>query len=295
MKKIFEIGLISLVVAAMSIPVMAGWGDRSVGASENYIWVSKDGNDTKGQGTEANPYLTVSKAFTVVTSSRKTIMLRPGTYSSTASLSWPNVNDVLITGMTADYESTILYGTDGDEVVEILPDATIGASGINCIFANLMIGGADGVNGVQVTDTNMTAGKKLIVNFRNCGFYNKTDTDKSLVTTHTIACLIKVYIDGRGFGGNEISGLVYVDCFNVGDRFKANGMNFQGGIEFSTDTVACENEFYSCIMKLSGGAGGQDTQVLRANGCISKDHMTQAAAVLGDFAANAEEAFLGLD
>jgi len=294
MKKIFEIGLIALVVVAMGIPVMAGWGDRSVGASENYIWVSEDGNDTKGQGTQENPYLTLSKALAMVTDAKKQVMLMPGTYSSGASISIPvGINEVLITGMSGDYEATIIHATAGDQAILVNPSVAIGAANYLVYFANLTISGADGVNGVQITDANMTASKKLIVTFRDCGFLNDTDTDKSVVSTHTVASLVKIYMHGRGFGGNNIEGLVYIDCFNAGDRFKANGMNFEGGVEFSTDTVACENEFYACVMKLSGGAGGQDTQQLRANGCISRDGMTQAAAVLGDFAANADEAFLG--
>jgi len=260
-------------------------------ANDSYIWVSLDGDDD-GDGSFFFPYLTLATALAAVTAEKKTIMLMPGQYTSAASLAWPDINDVMITGLSADHESTIIYASAGDEAVLIAPDAVIGASGINCIFSNLMIGGADGVNGVQITDANMTAGKKLIVNFRNCGFYNATDTDYSLVSTHTIACLIKIYMDGKGLGGNEISGLVYVDCFNIGDRFKANGMYFQGGVEFSTDTIACENEFNACIMELNGGGGGQDTQVLLATGCISKDGVTQAAAALGDFAANAAETLL---
>ena len=262
-------------------------------SNDSYIWVSTDGDDD-GDGSFFFPYLTIATALAAVTDAKKKIMLMPGTYSSAASLAWPDINDVLITGLSADYESTVIYATAGDQAVLIEPDAVIGASGINCIFANLIIGADDGINGVQVTDTNMTVDKKLIVNFRNCGFYNKTDTDKSLVTTHTVACLVKVYVNGTGLGGNEISGLVYVDCYNVGDTFRANGMWFQGGVEFSTDTVACENAFNSCIMELNGGAGGQDTQVLLVSGCISKDHVTHAAAALADFAANAAETILSL-
>jgi len=264
-----------------------------IGSSTYYIWVSLDGDDDN-DGTFASPYLTLATAFAAVTSTRNTIFLMPGTYTSAASLAWPvGVTDVHLTGLGADYESTIIEATDGDEVIEIVPNATIGANNYLAFFSNLYIeSGASGTNGVQVTDTNMTVGKKLIVTFRDCGFGADEDTDKCLVTTHTVACKVKIYMHGRGFGGNNIEGLVYVDCFNAGDRFKANGMNFEGGIQFSTDTVACENEFYACVMKLNGGSGGQDTQILRANGCISRDGMTQAAAALGEFADNADEAFL---
>jgi len=264
-------------------------------ASTCDIWVSPQGEDV-GTGSVMEPYKTIAKALSMVTSTRKNIILMPGTYESDESLAWPvGVTDVLITGITPDYESTVIKATAGDEVVEIVPNATIGAANYLAFFANLTIeSGESGTNGVQVTDTNMTADKKLIVTFRDCGFSMDEDTDKALVTTHTVACKVKIYMHGRGFGGNNIEGLVYIDCFNAGDRFKANGMNFEGGVQFSTDDVACENEFFACVMKHNGGTGGHDNQYLRANCCMYRDGMTQEPATLAEFADNASELFLSL-
>jgi len=47
---------------------------------DNYIYVGKNGNDTTGDGSANLPYLTISKALTVATSS-KTIFVFPGTYT----------------------------------------------------------------------------------------------------------------------------------------------------------------------------------------------------------------------
>lgn len=46
----------------------------------NYIYVSKNGNDTTGDGSAGSPYLTVSKAITVATAGT-TIFIFPGTYA----------------------------------------------------------------------------------------------------------------------------------------------------------------------------------------------------------------------
>lgn len=265
------------------------------GDTTTNIWVSPTGNDS-GAGAIVAPFLTLAQALSVVTATRKTIILMPGRYTSAASLAWPvGVTDVLITGITSDYESTEIHASAGAQVMAIVPNATIGAENFLAFFANLTISADGGINGVQVTNTAMTSGKKVIVTFRDCGFSNDTDTDKSLITTHTdVDSKIKIYMHGRGMGGNNIEGLVYIDMKNAGDRFKVNGMHFEGGVEFSTTAIGSETEFYACCMKLGGGAGGGAGQLINANGCISRDGMTQAAAVQGDFDDGSTSTFASL-
>jgi hypothetical protein len=267
----------------------------SVAADDALVWVSTDGDDDYGQGTINSPYLTIAKAFSVVTATRKAVVLLPGEYSSAASIAWPTlITDVLLTGITPDYESTVIKCTAGDEAIDIAPAAAVKGNNFLAFMANLTVDVDDSINGVQIDNTLMdTTSKKLIVTFRDCGFSNETDTDKSVYWLNTASkCRIKMYMHGRGLGGNNIEGLVYVNYFNSGDRCKCNGMNFEGGIQFGTQTQAAEGEFYNCIMKLAGGSGGQATQQLQACGCVSKDGMTYAIAAKGDFATNANESFL---
>lgn len=261
-----------------------------------YIWVAPHGDDDVGLGTYYAPYETLLQGFSVMTAARKTMLLMPGTYASAASLAWPTtISDVLVTGLTPDYESTIIQATAGDEVIDIAPALSVNASNFLAFMASLYIEHDKDTNGVQIDNTLLAGGtKKLIVTFRDCGFGANTDTDSSILWVHdgSATSMIKMYMHGRGLGGNNIEGLVSIDYYNAGDRCKINGMNLEGGIEFGTQTIAAEGEFLNCVMKLNGGTGGQATQILRAIGCISKDGMTQEPAAKGEFATNASEEFL---
>lgn len=270
-------------------------------ASTYDIWVSPQGNDV-GTGKITEPYLTIAKAFAMVTSTRKNILVLPGAYSSEASLVWPSVTDLLLTGISPDYESTMIRGSaeqEGgedvpNEVIDIDPSAAIGAANFLAFMANCYISGDDAINGVTIDNTDMTASKKLIVTFRDCGFGADDDTDNSVYWVHSAQtdAAIKMYMHGRGLGGNNVEGLPYVDPRNAGDRCKCNGMNFEGGFQWGTTAIASEHEMTNCIFKLAAGVGGDDIQLLVATGCISKDGMTIAAAALADIAENAAETLL---
>jgi len=260
--------------------------------SSTVIWVATYGSDIATGGVE-DPYLTIAQAFSVVTATRKTVILLPGTYESAASIAWPTtITDVLLTGITPDYESTVIKCTAGTEAIDIAPATSVAASNFLAFMANLTVEHEDGIRGVTIDNTGMTtAGKKLIVTFREVGFSAETDTDNSVYWVHSAATtsLIKMYMHGRGLGGVNCEGLPYVDYRNTGDRCKCNGMNFEGGFQFGTQTIAAEGEFYSCIFKDDGGIGGQDTQIMAIINCISKTGTTFAVPVVGDVADNAAE------
>jgi hypothetical protein len=258
------------------------------------INVSPDGADGN-LGSSSSPLLTLAAALALVTATRKKIVLAPGLYASAASLTWPvGVTECSITGISADPEETIIHATAGDEVINIQPDATIGAANVLCIMSNLTISADDGIDGLIIDNTNMTNSKKLLVVMRNVAFSSDDDdTERSIKWIHgNNDALIKMYMHGRGLGGNNIEAPVEINPGNAGDRCKCNGMNFEAGIIFGTDAVTSEHEFYACIMKNAGGSGGNDVQVLRTIGCVSRDGTTHAVIALDDFADNAEEVFL---
>jgi len=269
-------------------------GITDVGNLSN-IFVDTQGHDDN-PGTLAQPYKTLAVALAAVTALRKNVFLFPGTYTSAASLAWPtDVTDVLLSGMTEDPDSTVIQASAGTEVVDIVPSAAIGANNFLAFFAGVMIEGDDGVRGVTIDNTNMTASKKLIVTFRDCTFGAETDTDRSISWVHTGAtdAPIKMYMHGRGLGANNIEGLVYIDPRHTDDRCKISGMNFEGGIQFGTTSIASETEILSCIMKLAGGSGGGTNQLLRSVGCVSRTGgPTYAAAAKGDFITTGSEALL---
>jgi len=266
------------------IPMM-----RSVITSAYEIWVSPEGDDDVGTGHILFPYQTLAKAVSMATATRKKVMLLPGTYTSAASIAVPvGVTDVLFSGITSDYESTVVHASAGAEVFNITPNATIGAANVLVFFANMYISGADGVNGVEIDNTNMTAGKKLIVTFRECGFGADTETDESISMTHTDAdSIMKLYLHGRGLGGCNVEGLLSLDTGHRDSRVIVNGMTLEGGVTNTADDVDCCIEYNSCIVPLSGGAGGHASHLVNANGCVSRDGVaTWAAAVTTDFAAS---------
>jgi hypothetical protein len=77
-----------------TLPVGNGGTGRAVGNYSVFsleIHVSKDGNDTTGDGTLINPVLTIVKALTLVSAGRNTVLVHPGTYTENPTVSTTNV------------------------------------------------------------------------------------------------------------------------------------------------------------------------------------------------------------
>jgi hypothetical protein len=75
------------------LPIANGGTGRSVGnysVFANEIHVSKDGNDTTGDGTVVNPVLTITKALTLVAGLKKTVVVHPGDYPESPTISTAN-------------------------------------------------------------------------------------------------------------------------------------------------------------------------------------------------------------
>ena len=76
---------------------------------QHEIHVSQiDGNDTTGDGSLLNPVATITKALTLLTGSRKTIIVHPGTYSENVTLASTNTT-IATTELTG--ANTLLSGT----------------------------------------------------------------------------------------------------------------------------------------------------------------------------------------
>lgn len=252
---------------------------------ESEIWVAPYGHDTSGTGTRTNPYLTITKALTVVTTARKAIIVMPGTYTEAASLTWPNVTGVTITGIGGE---VTIEGTAGVAQV-ILISPTFSASTFEATLANLDVNAPDGAKGIKFDNAN-TTGKKYNLYLKNVGIGNDTETDDALYVLHTTTTqAMRVYCDGNR---NIWEGVIHIIPTNTDDRFTFNNIQSDGGITFGTATIASVTTFKDCIVKDGGGSGGQDTQILNSCGCYSLTGTTYAAAALADFAANAAEVIL---
>jgi hypothetical protein len=80
----------------------------------NYVYVGKNGNDTTGDGSAGNPYLTVGAAITA-SSSGTTLWIFPGNYTENITfkagvyLTSPALYSVYITGNhTANFSGTVI-------------------------------------------------------------------------------------------------------------------------------------------------------------------------------------------
>ena len=102
----------SLVNAASgTLGVANGGTGRTAGNYSIYgleIHVGKDGNDTTGDGTLINPVLTITKALTLIGGGRNTIVVHPGGYSESPTVSGTNTT-ITTTELTG--ANTLLSGT----------------------------------------------------------------------------------------------------------------------------------------------------------------------------------------
>ena len=250
----------------------------------DYIWVSTEGSDSLGDGSIMNPYASITKAFTVVTSALNTILVMPGNYEEAASLLWPSINGIGIVGVCGGV--TITGALLEDEVFEI--DPTVQTATFGAGLSNLTISCPDGVDGITFDNNNV--GRKINLYLDNVAIENDTETDNAINVVHTEAGeAMRVYASGLR---NIWEGILTLTPKNTDDRFTFDGIQFDGGVTFGTATIASVSTFKDCILKDGGGAGGQDTQILNSLSCFSLTGTTYAAAALADFAANAAEVIL---
>jgi hypothetical protein len=95
-----------------TIGVAYGGTGRTVGNYSIYaneIHVGKDGNDTTGDGTLINPVLTITKALTLIGAGRNTVIVHPGSYSESPTVSSANttISTTELTGANTQISGTL--------------------------------------------------------------------------------------------------------------------------------------------------------------------------------------------
>jgi len=100
------------IVETNGVRTVAGGGTgRTVGNYSAYnleIHVSKDGNDTTGDGTLVNPVSSITKALKLVGAGKNTIIVHPGGYTENPTVT---SNNTTITTFGITGATTIVYGT----------------------------------------------------------------------------------------------------------------------------------------------------------------------------------------
>jgi hypothetical protein len=227
------------------------------------IIVSPSGNDTTGVGSWNNPYLTITKAFTLVTATRKTIYLMPGDYAEAALLTWPSVNGVRLIGMDGQGNVVISNADAAAEVLLINP--TVQTSSFEAFLENVCIEHAAQI-GIEINNT--TTAKKVIVQLKGVST-SQVSTGDSIHVTHTdTGNAIRIY----GKDCNEIEGLVYFHVLNADDRIRFFQSVLIGGLQTSADATAGEVTLIGSVVLTSGLTIGNAANVLTYRGsCYRTD------------------------
>jgi hypothetical protein len=196
-------GTLALTYSGTALPVANGGTARTVGnysVFANEIHVSKDGNDTTGDGTLINPVLTITKALTLIAGLKKTVIVHAGDYPESPTVSTAN--------------TTI---------------ATSELTGANTtITGTLTLSAAARVSGIKISNLTITgSGNTYISNCTVDTQVVKSGTNYVEIINSELQCVSGIQITGAGtvsIVGNKCWGVtvsnasanvLIKDCFQV--------------------------------------------------------------------------------
>jgi hypothetical protein len=218
------------------------------------IVVSKGGSDTDGVGSFMKPYLTVTKAITMWTAARNTILIQAGEYAEAAMLTWPSITGLSMVGVG---EVTISNANAAAQVLNISPTYT--ASTFEATIQNITFE-ADTQIGIEIANAGMT--KKLNVYLTDVSCEFDTSGDSLSIDGTVSGQAIRVYVDGGDF-----EGLVHFTANDAASRLRCMGTRFTGGID-TTGAVAAELSLMGCVV-LTGGLAAMDAAWnFSCSGCL---------------------------
>ena len=149
-------------ITSGTLPVANGGTGRTVGNYSIYaneIHVGKDGNDTTGDGTLINPVLTITKALTLVGAGRNTVIVHPGSYSESPTVSSANTTIATseLTGANTQISGTLTLSAAARISGIKLTNLTITGSGntyiSNCTVDTQVV--KSGTNYVEIINTEL--------------------------------------------------------------------------------------------------------------------------------------------
>ena len=145
-----------------TLPVANGGTGRTVGNYSIYaneIHVGKDGNDTTGDGTLINPVLTITKALTLIAAGRNTVVVHPGSYSESPTVSSANttIETTELTGANTQIAGTLTLSAAARISGLKITNLTITGSGntyiSNCTVDTQVV--KSGSNYVEIINTEL--------------------------------------------------------------------------------------------------------------------------------------------
>ena len=228
-------------------------GENNDGSFDStVIVVSKGGSDTDGVGSFMKPYLTVTKAITMWTAARSTIMILPGSYAEAATLTWPSITGLLMVGIG---EVSISNSNSAAQVLNISPTYT--ASSFEAYLKDIDFD-ANTQIGIKIANAAMT--RKLIVSMDGVSCQYSTSGDSIDIAGTVAGQAIRVYLTGC-----EFEGLVHATFNDAGSRLRCRQCTFVGGIT-TAGSVAAELSLLGCQVVASGLTIGDATWKLSYKG-----------------------------
>lgn len=223
-----------------------------------HIVVGPSGSDTTGVGSFSNPYLTLTKALTLVTATRKTIYMFPGDYAEAALITWPSINGVRLVGLDGQGNVVISNANAADEVILINP--TVQTASFEAFIEKVCIS-HDAQIGIEINNT--ATAKKVIVHLKDVST-EAVSTGDSIHVTHTDAAnAIRIYCRDC----NEIEGLVTFHGANASDKFRAYNTALAGGLTTS-GAVTLEVTLQNCVVLAGALTIGDATALLTYRACM---------------------------
>ena len=190
-------------ITSGTLTVANGGTGRAVGNYSIYaneIHVGKDGNDTTGDGTLINPVLTITKALTLIGAGRNTVIVHPGSYSESPTVSSANTT----------IETTELTGANTQ------------------IAGTLTLSAAARISGLKITNLTITgSGNTYISNCTVDTQVVKSGTNYVEIINTELQCVSGVQITGAGIVSivgnkcwavavsNASANVLIKDCFQV--------------------------------------------------------------------------------
>lgn len=213
-------------------------------------------------------YTSLAAALAAVTSSNNKIMLMPGSYTLTASLTMP-AHDCALIGLGGKRAVDINAAAAVTPLINIAPDTLSGTATYS--FDGLFIdNGETSQVGIQVD--NADAGKKIIVTVDNCEF---SDGGNAIDVDHDGGSdAVRLYCEGC-----YVEGAINFDVGDGGDRIRCLRCQLIGGLVTGTDATTCEILLENCRVLHEGVTGGDGAQTVNAVACVSDDDAGTYAAL----------------
>jgi hypothetical protein len=222
-------------------------------SADTTIWVSPDGSDSRGSGNFDSPYASIEDAVAAITSSRKTVVLMPGSYTMAAHVDI-TVDDTRIFALVPGS-----VDIDGSACLlscfKTVFGATSGTKDFTFRGINL---NHDAVVGIQVDNASATA--KVMLYIDDCDFEGagvSLDVDRAGATGQAV----------RIYGSrNYFEGGINMVVEDNGDRLRLNNCRLDANLVTNNGAYTAEILLESCIIPVNGVTGGASQQIVYFSG-----------------------------